>query len=539
MDPKQQQQIKQYLNIVLRWKKFILGSLLVAVAIGIGVYAKTPKVYQAEALLVYQRGKIDPTNQLAPVVTAQTKEVIDTLKDQVLSRTSLEEIVKKFGLYQKLLRTRPMEDVIDIMRSKDIVIHAASRGDTFTVSYQGPDPRKVLLVTNALASKFVEENLRFREDRATETSAYIKDELATAKKAIEGKEAAMRDYKLKYYNEMPEQRQTNISRLNALQTNYQNIQTSMQDLERTKVMVQEQISLRRSLLQQAEENNQLPSPSIGSGINSDAMRNHRQALAELNRARSELESLQSRYTDQHPEVKRQLKTVQQLEEKVKETAKALPSPPPGENPKSDAADQPYADQQLNQLELQLQDIGLSMNQLKKEQQEAKKQIEIYQKWIAAAPVREAEWASLTRDYQQFSQRYQNLVAKNLAAASVENLERKQKGSQFKIVDPGHLPEKPFSPDFKKIILLSLLLGTGLGGAVAFCVEFIDSSFKEAHDLENYLNLPIVCSVPVLPLPSEKKKMFFWNIFWSICFVATFFSLIAFSVYLWEKGILII
>ena len=538
MDPKQQQQIKQYLSIALRWKKLILGCFLVAIALGIGLYVKTPKVYKAEALLVYQRGKIDPSNKLSPDITAQTMEVVDTLRDQVLSRTSLEEIIKKFELYQEALKVKPMEDIIDIMRSKHIDIDV-SRGETFTVSYQGADPRKVMLVTNALASKFVEENLRFREERATETSAYIKDELITAKKAIEEKEAAMRDYKLKYYNEMPDQRQTNISRLNSLQTTYQNIQSSMQELERTKVMVQEQISLRRTMLQQAAENNQLPSPIGPDNINSEAILKHHQVVNELNAARSQLEALLTRYTEQHPEVKRQQKIVQQLKEKVKEAAKALPAASTeADKGKAESGGQLYTDKQLSQLELQLKDIGLSMDQLKKEREEAKKQLQTYQQWIAAAPVREAEWAGLTRDYQQFSQRYQDLVSKNMAAESVESLERKQKGSQFKVVDPARYPEKPFKPDLIKILLISVIMGLGAGGSVAFCLEFIDTSFKDAHDLENYLGVPIVCSVPLLLTSKEKKKKLIKDISWLSFFVFALAGLSCGILFLWKRGTII-
>jgi len=535
MDPKQQQQIKQYLSIALRWKKLILGCFLVAVVIGIGVYVKTPKVYKAQALLVYQRGKIDPSNKLTPDLTQHTREVVDTLREQVLSHTSLEEIIKKFNLYTERLKVKPLEDVMATMRSKDIEIRIP-RGETFTVSFQGDDPKKVTLVTNALASKFVEENLRFRAERATETSAYIQDELAMAKKAIENKEASMRDYKLKYYNEMPEQRSVNIDRLNALQTNYQDIQSSMQELERTKIMVQEQISLRKNALQKAAENNQLPE-ALGSDSTSEAGLKYGQAVNALNAARSELESLLTHYTPQHPEVRRQQMVVDQLKARVAEAAKALPAAK-GEDQKNPETSLPFADKQLSQLELQLKEIAANMSQLRKEREDEKKQIGIFQQWIAAAPVREAEWADLTRDYQQFSKRYQNLVAKNMAAESVESLERKQKGSQFKIIDPAHMPEKPFKPDLIKILVIAVIMGMGAGATVAFCLEFVDTSFKDAHDLEKYLGMPIICSVPLLLTPKEEKRQMIKNMSWLAIFILALAGLTGGIIYLREKGVII-
>jgi len=550
MDPTQQQQTRQYINILLRRKKLILGCFLASLILGIFLCVFLPRTYRTEALLVYQRGKINPTSELAPDISAQVQEVLATLRDQVLSRTSLEEIIKQFQLYQETLAKQPMEDVIDRMRTKYIEVTTSPKGDTFTVAFQGGDPRQVMLVTNALASKFVEENLRFREEKATETSAYIQDELAMARKSLEQKEAAMLDYKLKHYNEMPDQRQTNIARLNALQTTYQGIQNSLQELERTKIMVQEQIGLRKEFLTQSfgnEPNTMMQAPNMNTGSSrqsrntSSLVQNlipqtaqtHRQLADQLAAAQTELAALEARYTEQHPEVKRLKKTIAQLEEQLK-TVKAEQQI----DERKQEGDKP-TDPQLVQLELQLKDIELSMAQIKKEKEEAKKQIETYQHWIAVAPTREAEWGGLTRDYQQLNEHYQSLVASNLSAASMETLERKQKGSQFKVLDPARLPEKPYSPDFKKILLLSLIAGLGLAGAIAFFLEFTDSSFKEAHDLENYLKLPIVCSIPVIQTEPEKRKIYWGSIIWSLCFFVILLCIIAGSVYLWEKGLLII
>jgi succinoglycan biosynthesis transport protein ExoP len=529
MDPKLQQQIKQYLNILLRWKKLILGCVLVSLIAGLGLYVKIPKTYRAEALLVYQPGRINPTNKLAPSMAGEVRDVLATLKDQVLSRSSLEEIVKQLDLFQSSPATQSMEDVIERMRSSSIEIKY-SRGDTFTVAFKGPEPRMVMLAANALAAKFVEENLRFREEKATETSAYIKDELAIIQKSLEEKEAAMRDYKLQYYNELPDQRQTNISRLNALQTTYQDIQNSLQELERTKVMVQEQIGTRKNLLSHSLE-------ELDPQQNSEAG-GYRRLANQLNAARTELAGLEARYTEQHPEVKRLKKIISQLEDSLRNAVSTSDSEQQTKEGNRGKGFQ-QSDSQLKKLELQLKDIELSMAQLKNEKEAAKQQMGTYQEWISAAPIREAEWAGLTRDYEQLRRRYQELVASNLTAESAETLERKQKGSQFKVVDPARLPEKPFKPDLKKILLMSLLLGLGLGSAITFCIEFSDSSFKEAHDLEDYLNLPIVCSIPVIHTEPEKKRIFFRNILWSLCFLAVFLSLLAGSVYLWQKGILII
>jgi len=157
-----------------------------------------------------------------------------------LSRNSLEKIIIRFDLYPEARQNVPIEDVIEMMR-KNITIVPTRRGDTFSVTFQGKQD-KVMKVTNSLAAMFIEENLKYREERATEVSRYTQDELNLAQAVLDRKEQAMRDYKLKHFNEMPEQRQGNLGRLNALHARYQGRQDSIQDLERTRIMIHEQIS---------------------------------------------------------------------------------------------------------------------------------------------------------------------------------------------------------------------------------------------------------------------------------------------------------
>ncbi len=527
MDPRQQQQLKRYLDIILRWKKTIAACLLLSLAGGLVALAITPKMYQATALLIYQRQKINPA-KMSPDVISKTEAIVATLQEQVLSRTNLESIIKNYGLYKKELKERPLEDIIDIMRAKHIKIEVDKKGDTFTVSFEGPSPRTVMRVTNELAAKFVEENLRYRSERATETTSYIKDELAMAKKSLQEKEAAMRDYKLKYYNEMPEQRQTNISRLNALQASYQDIQNSLQELERTKIMVQEQITLRKNLLRQDLLADMPPAED-------ETSRTYAQTRREIERLQAELASLLARYTEAHPEVKRTRKTIASLEAKLK----ALGGN--GGGPEDDGGSPPASpqDSQLVQLQLQLKNIDMSMAQLKKEAAAIRNQIKTYQKWIAAAPVREAEWAALTRDYEQLNKYYQELVSKSLEAESVKNIEQRQKGSQFRIVDPARLPEKPFKPNWLKIMAMATLLGLGLGGGIAFTLEGLDTSFKDAYDLETYLELPIICSVPLITTAAEQRQAKIRSAAWLLAFCAGVVGLAGAAFLLWKKGILVL
>ena len=155
--------------------------------------------------------------------------------------------------------------------------------------------------------------------------------------------------------------------------------------------------------------------------------------------------------------------------------------------------------------------------------------------MAAAPVREAEWSSLTREYGELKRHYDFLVAQNLQARSALNLERKQKGSQFKIEDPARVPEKPVSPDFIKIFGVALLLGCGLGGGLALGLDLLDSSFRDPLELEKAFDIEVICTVPKLTLPKEVVKARVINIAGGVFFILCSSGIAVVFVYFWKKG----
>ena len=530
MQQDQRQLIKKYLDILLRRKKIVIAGLLIGMAAGLALYLKTPKVYQCQAMIKYQRQRINPTQMSPDDLRSGTREAVSTVSQQITSRTSLEALIKEFDLYVEARRNFPMEDVVDLMRENHIDI-GSDRGDIFRVAYQGSDPRKVMRVTNALAAKFIEENLRFREEQASETSKYVSDELSMAKEALDKKEATMRDYKLQHYNEMPDQRNPNMGRINALQGQYQNNQDSIQDLERTKVMIQEQISLRKDLFAQQLEGTAGISPLPG-------LRGTRGPLEEINQMRQELSNLELRYTEKHPEVKRLKKMIQEREAQHASKVDLVESQEE-ESPEPENVIQRFQDPQVQELKIQLQSLEYNIERLKKDRVEIREQIDKYQKWVEAAPVREAEWAALTRDYEQLHSHYQHLVGQNIAAESAQSLERAQKGSQFKIIDPAHFPEKPFKPDLKKMMLMTIGLGLGLGGGFAFVIELLSTSFKDPEDLEAYLDVPVLCAIPSVYISRERLRMRVFQLFWGGVFVVSFGGILAATVYFWRKGMIIL
>lgn len=520
MDSKQRQLMKKYVDLVAyRWRLISISTLL-GLSLGLGYYLSLPKLYQSTTLLSYEAQQINPAKMDPEQGKIRLQDSLATLSELVTSRNSLEKVILQFSLYEEARKKVPIEDVIEMMR-RNINISPSKKGDVFSVSFEGSSPQQVLRVTNQLASLFIEENLKYREERATETSKYTESELGMSKKVLDEKEQQMRDYKLKYFNEMPDQRQSNFAQLQALLQQRQGLQNSIQELERTKVMAQEQSSMHQRIASFSGQNNSGPLPET----DADRLQNLKSRLAEIS----------SKYTEGHPEVRRTKQMVAQLEAKIASGQGGRAASTAGGASRAALA----ASLESERLQTQIKQIDINNMQLREQLAALPEQIAKYQRWIEAAPVREAEWNALTRDYNELRRHYDQLVAQNLQAQSAENIEKNQKGSRFKIVDSARLPEKPFKPNFLKVLGVALALGLGLSFMTVIAIDFVDTSFKDALDLEDFVGVPVICAVPLIEKESEVRRQ---NIYFRLSVTGvTLFAIGVMTVIgiMWVKGLIII
>jgi capsular polysaccharide biosynthesis protein len=126
--------------------------------------------------------------------------------------------------------------------------------------------------------------------------------------------------------------------------------------------------------------------------------------------------------------------------------------------------------------------------------------------VEATPTRESEMVALTRDYETLRTVYNELMRKSEDAKVAANLERRQIGEQFKVLDTARLPEKPFSPD-RLLFYLS-----GLGGGLAFGIglvgllEYRDSTLRTDHDVITALALPVLATIPAIITREDRQFM---------------------------------
>jgi polysaccharide chain length determinant protein (PEP-CTERM system associated) len=509
INPGKQFNIHDYLEIFFRRVWYFVIPFLLVMA-GAGVYALTiPKEYRASTLILVTPQKV-PEDFVRPTVTSRIEDRLQSIGQEIMSRTRLEQVISEFRLYEEEAKSLRKEEVVELMQ-KNIQVQIKGKEGYFTISYIGKDPRVVTLVTNKLASLFIEENLKLREAQAQGTSEFLSIEMNATKAKLEEQEKVIGDFKRRYMGDLPEQREANLRVLDQLQMQSQRIGDTIKAAQDRKVLLQKQLSDFEILLSTStqalaaqEESGQgtIFSPLTGE------MKAKNPHEAPLEQMKSHLADLQAKYTEKHPDILLTKKKIADLEVKVAEfeagrekTEKAEKEPAKEGAPAKPSASKrefklpPQLTPRYKELENQLMAADQEIQRLKQEDALVRNQVVQYRGRIESTPAREQALAILTRDYNNTRDSYASLLKKSQEAQQAENLERRQKGEQFKVIDPARTPEKPYRPDIPKMLLIGLILGLFSGVAAAFFREQMDRSFRDAEDLKVALGFKVLANIP--------------------------------------------
>ncbi len=493
--------IDDYLAIGLRRKWYIIIPFVLGVLVSFGVYKYLPKVYKATTLILVQSQRV-PESYVRPTITDSVASRLSTISQEILSRTRLEKVIQEFNLFSEIRNSVPMEGIVEMMRSAiEVKVQTNPQYEriqnSFSISFMGKDPETVMMVTNELASLFIEENLRVRESQAEGTSEFLTKELEGMDQRLKQKEYDIRNFKERTMGKLPQQLDANLRILERLQQQIKTTNESLRAAEDRSVVIQNQIELvkkRESIVRVGSQGD----VSVDQGEDPLIMQ-----LKNLNR---ELAVAQSKYKETHPDVVDLKKKIADLGLKVKELMERAGQARAGgigEQSLPAPALDPESQRLLAQYNEQYHAAVMEAKRLRQEEKELKEQIVLYQRRIEDTPRREQELIFLTRDYDLLKTNYQSLLDKKMQAQMAQNLERKQQGEQFKILDPARIPEKPTKPDRDKILLMGAFLGLALGLGLTWFRESMDQSFHTVSDLEDSLGIPVIATIP--NLREEERK----------------------------------
>jgi polysaccharide chain length determinant protein (PEP-CTERM system associated) len=479
-----------YWAILRRRRWLILLPAILGPAIAFGISFLFSSQYTSTTLILIEGQRV-PDAFVKSVVSDDLSTRVGTMQQQILSRTRLQPIIEKFGLYRKETADQmPVEDIVGLMRKAIQVTPVTSALITkqgnipgFYIAFTGDSARVAQQVCVEITSMFISENSRQRAENAQGTTNFLEGEVEEAKRKLDEQDDKLAKFKRKYMGLLPEDAQANLQLLNALNTQYQavtqTVSRSQQDKTYNESLLAQQVAAWDTL--RAGNN---PHPETVE-----------QTLATM---QSKLGAMETQYTPDHPDIIRLKAEIEQLKKKAQQSASAAPDQA-AEKTAHSSLPEPSA---IQQLRSQGRAIDEAIRNGIREQNRLKEQIKVYQSRLQSSPAVEQEYKQITRDHLTALEFYNDLLKKRDQSQMATTLERRQEGEQFRIMDSANLPEKPSFPD------RSLFAGIGLGGGLALglgvtlLLEMRDKSLRTERDIEFFLGVPTLALVPEL---GEKEK----------------------------------
>jgi polysaccharide biosynthesis transport protein len=558
--------ISDYIEILKRRAGIMLLVTALVSVIAAVVAVALPAVYRSTAVILVEEQSI-PEEFIKSTITTFADERIQVISQRVLTRTTLLQLVEKYDLYPSERRSETNDEILERMR-KDIRFTpiSADRGRSggrvtiaFNIAYVSESPQKAQRVVNELVSLFLNENVRVRQQRTAETSAFLGEEAKRLATQLQEMEAKLAAFRARNANALPESSQVNNQLAERNDSELMRVDRELRMLDDRRNFLQTQLSIvppnlapREMVTASGERVASAADPAERlrllriqqttlSGSYSEAhpdMRRLAREIAvlekeikesgdsgggpasaagaddqskELAALRAKLREARERYSETHPDVLKLQKAISALERAapVGRTAAAPASAPAGQGGAATARkpDNPAYLQLLASIE----QTNSEARALASSRQEMRQRQRVFAARLEAAPDVQREYLDLVRDYDNSLTKYRDIKGKELEAQVAEELEKDRKGERFSLLEPAQLPERPFKPDRTIIMFIGLMLAVAAGLGAGALREALDFSIKGPRDLARKVALPILAQVPYLPSAedADRRKTLKW------------------------------
>jgi len=481
---------EHYLGIVRRRHLYFLGPLLIGFLAVWGASWVLPPRYRSGTLILVEQPTM-PKDYVTPNVSADLQDRLESISQQILSRTRLLRIIDAMNLYGG--RGVAPDEKVERMR-KDIEIElvrdAHNEINAFNVYYTARTPGVAQQVTSELTALFISENLEVRQQESEGTTKFLEEQMEAARKTLSDQEEKIRQFKGQHVGELPTQLSTNLQILAGVQSQLQS-EDALNTARQQRAYLDTLLDQYRTL-----------SPSrTSSGAPSGLA-----ALDdELDKLRTQLADLLSHYTDRHPDVRKVKDQIARTQKMRDQLAASLAAKAAGGQPDPGTAEVTDASSPLFQIEGQARANKVEIANRERSVAELKNKLADYQARLNQEPVREQQLADLTRGYDQSKANYDDLLKKRNESAMATSMELLQRGERFRIVDPPSLPVKPDFPNRMKFCGMGLAVGLALGTLVAGVAEWRDDRIYDETEWPKLLPVAIISEIPDIVTPADEEK----------------------------------
>jgi polysaccharide chain length determinant protein (PEP-CTERM system associated) len=494
---------KDYLCMAWRWRALLIAFPIVGLFGGLVVSSRIQDLYQSDMLIQIVPQRV-PESFVRSTVTIRTEDRIQALSEQLMSRTQLERIVHEFDLYPEERVRLPMEDVLENMRSNvEFVVErggglrGSEQAEAFHIRFTYKDPKLAARVTESFGSLIVDQNAQDRGALAEATNQFLEAQLAEARGRLEAQEQKLEQFRMRNAGQLPSQLDFNMQAIQSTQLQLQALVESVaRDRDRRLMLLRiyNEAQSEAASVEAAAASATAAQPREGGPQNMTVRQ-------QLNAARTALDRLKLRFRPEHPDVVRATSLVADLEKKV--AAETTEAGAAG----ADASVTPAeleSRSRLRQTAAEIESLDRQIAFREAEEQRLRATIGNHQRRIESVPGIESEWVSLTRDYETLQITYRELLTKSEASKLAADLERRQIGEQFRVLDPARLPVHPIPSQRLRVNGLGFMLGLIFGALLAAFLEIRDSTFRSEADVLEVLGLLVVALVPHVESATDRK-----------------------------------
>ena len=482
-----------YGAMLRRRLKIILIPALLAPLVGFAVsFAFSPKFTSHSTILI--EGQKVPEGYVAPVVTEDLSNRIATLEQRALSAERLRPLIENLRLAQGNGIEAKIDEIrnnlsIDPVRTVTISPTGgpkrANQGDVpgFLLNYTASNAREAQSLCSGLADIMLRENLNDRTRVAQDTTDFLSRQVEEDKRKLDEQDSRLAEFKKRFLGQLPGQEDTNLKMLMGYNSQ---LDASTQALYRA----QQDKAYAESVLAQ----------QLAAWKSSQNASNPQTLEQQLSTLQAQLVSLQSRYTEDYPEVVKTKRDIAEVQRQLNAINNA-PAPEATSTEKGNLQEPP----EIRQLRLQIHQLQEQITTSTRDQAKIQDQIKVLQGRVALSPAIEEQYKQLTRDNETLQKLYDDDLAKKRASEKQTAMELEQQGEQMRVLNAADLPTSPSFPNRLIFAGGGLAAGFVMGLGLAFWLEFRDKSVRTEQDVQAILELPVLSQVPWVGVEENQKN----------------------------------
>ncbi|HZQ43373.1 MAG TPA: Wzz/FepE/Etk N-terminal domain-containing protein [Acidobacteriaceae bacterium] len=478
--------IEDYLTILKRRWLIILIPAVVLPLVALAISFRITPVYTSQTLVLVEQPKV-PDDYVKSVVDEGLDSRLASMKEQILSRSRLEPIIKQYNLAaSKGDMDSRLQQVRDDIAIKAIHSDISGAGGLpgFTISFKAGDAHTAQQVCRQITGLFISESQKSRVESAQGTTDFLEQQLNDAKSNLDAQDAKLAAFQRENIGALPDDQDANMNMLTTLNSQLDSANQALTQLQQDR-------SYREAML--AQQGNGLISTSENGGKAVPAPRGAPQATEEqakqMQNLQDQLSDLQIHYTPEYPDVIATKRKIADLKKQIAQNGTAG-SP----NGAPVAVESPA----VRQLRAQIAAIDDAIQQKRRDQSNIQRQIGMYQGRLQSSPLVAAKYKELSRDYATAEKGYDDLLAKKNQSQMATELENQQQGEQLRLLDDANLPDEPTFPKRSIFALGGLALGLALGIALAAYLEYRDKSLRSERDVWAFTKLPTLGIIALSP-----------------------------------------